>query len=218
MITGSSIAPDPAAQGEPVHAREHQVEDDQARHLLLEQVARVVPVAGLERSVARLPQIAHDDVANDGSSSTTRTVLTVTLFTCEAARSLTVPYGHRWFQESCNGRGPGRGYGPLDQTTTEVAPMQWRPITVAALGKARLFALAATGASATAMHTEFAAHLWDGRARDRSTSTSPRASSAGRSTSDREGPTRATNPHRSERTVRSSSECLKQRADARRSR
>jgi hypothetical protein len=36
--------------------------------------------------------------------------------------------------------------------------MQWRPITVAALAGATL-ALAATGASATAMHTEFGAHL-----------------------------------------------------------
>ena len=36
--------------------------------------------------------------------------------------------------------------------------MQWRPITVAALAGATL-ALAATGASATTMHTEFGAHL-----------------------------------------------------------
>jgi hypothetical protein len=36
--------------------------------------------------------------------------------------------------------------------------MQWRPITVAALAGATL-ALAATGASATAMHTEFGGHL-----------------------------------------------------------
>ena len=36
--------------------------------------------------------------------------------------------------------------------------MQWRPITVAALAGATL-ALAATGASATAMQTEFGAHL-----------------------------------------------------------
>jgi len=36
--------------------------------------------------------------------------------------------------------------------------MKWRPITVAVLAGATL-ALAATGASATAMHTEFGAHL-----------------------------------------------------------
>ena len=66
MITGSSersrIQPHRA---EPVRSRQHQVEHDQARRLALEEVARRLAVAGLQRPVSLLLQVADDDVAND---------------------------------------------------------------------------------------------------------------------------------------------------------
>src|SRR5262249_52272419 len=51
---------DPAAERQAVGARQHQVEDDEARPLPLQQVASGVPVAGLERRGAFAAQVLDD--------------------------------------------------------------------------------------------------------------------------------------------------------------
>ena len=66
MITGSSErARIQRQRASPSVPGEHQVEHDQARRLALEQVARRLAVARLQRPVPLLLQVADDDVAND---------------------------------------------------------------------------------------------------------------------------------------------------------
>ena len=56
---------DPAAQLEPVRPRQHHVEHDQVGSSRLDERARIVAVACLERRVPLALEVAHDDLADD---------------------------------------------------------------------------------------------------------------------------------------------------------
>ena len=66
MITGTcENGRRPAADREPIEARQHQIEHDEVRPLRLSELARPDAVAGLERPVAVAPQVADDDLPHD---------------------------------------------------------------------------------------------------------------------------------------------------------
>src|SRR5207237_9693111 len=55
----------PAAELEPCHARHHQVQDDRARHPLLQQLSSGEAVLSFERVEARVLEVLDDNVADD---------------------------------------------------------------------------------------------------------------------------------------------------------
>ena len=151
----------------------------------LEQVAGVVAVAGLERAVARLPQVAHDDVAHrrfivDDEHGAHRRH-------CSPRRS----GGHvnsslrpRAVSESRNGRRrAGRGYGPLDPDDngggTHAVETNHRGRARRRDARARRHRRVGDDDA----HRVRCPPVRDGRARGRQPPRRPPASSAGRSTS-----------------------------------
>lgn len=89
MSTGSLREPgQPAADREPIEARQHQIEHDEVGALGLGELTRPDAVAGLERPEAVAPQVADHDLPHDRSSSTIRTVCTGAIVTPRDFQSL----------------------------------------------------------------------------------------------------------------------------------
>src|SRR5262245_7225843 len=64
MIRQLRPVADPAAEREPVGAGQHQVENDETGPLALQELARGVPVSGLERRVTLTAQVLDDHMAD----------------------------------------------------------------------------------------------------------------------------------------------------------